>query len=38
MVYGYFGSNDANDFVQKYTAILKTIKANEYELYLITKI
>lgn len=31
-VSGSFGPDDANDFVQKYTAILKTIKANEYEL------
>ena len=31
-VSGSFGPADANDFVQKYTAILKTIKANEYEL------
>jgi len=31
-VSGTFGPADANDFLQEYTTILKTIKANEYEL------
>jgi hypothetical protein len=31
-VAGSFGPDDANDFVQDYTAILNTIKASEYEL------